>query len=771
MTVRNPQLYLSDPLYETTLRPPTLEKASFFYLGYNSDEMVSDQGTASFDSQDDPVYRYAQIRWDYPLPIDEVIGGEPLPRERAGSFSPDQRSQVMNAEFFNFNRSLQLILEDTEPEVRFDPQRFIVDIESSGPANPIKSQFKDALKARFDSLDDDPDNVELFSAYIDSLKEILGSDRVGDTFDDIVDYLRDASENNTEETVTGDARETVNESPRAAFKFKMSLSTKYAPSVAASGIASTGPFALELSNMLFNIKRKKAQFSDAGTDGTAFAVDITRETTKEQIYDSFTRMNPTIDNVIRNISLLLTGDVIDPSDSDPSDEDDRVREAYNELFSGEVVNVSTSETENVLGEIAEELGNSMFNEISSVVSDLVKPVGYRINKRELRPSLTGDNKVEAINSRRIYVYDSKIKRAKDIALRYGSVYDFSVSTIYELTIPFIGQTGELFSKKVLVASEASNAIRLVAEDFTPIDPPSGLVIDRVIDDKGTPRGINLFWDHPADIKSKIRGFRVYRRDDLQKPFKLLRELQFRRPPVSHQIFYDLEVADARSVSPNGPLVDFTDSADAPAFPRRNFTDSFFLNNKQFIYCVTAVDMHGNESPCSDQITLDFDDGHQLVCLRGCPLDYPNLYIDRRLILDSAISNSIPRGRGKAVIFLDPVASRISGDLGYQGQSFTTGNKTSSFTGAAGEASLRSNLNVFDAPVQPYSGRNVEGIEDGTDAFMFTAEGGVVFDGISGEYDFIVFDEENMDTAIVRTIVEYGTSEDEDGALTARFIDD
>lgn len=51
----NPQLYLSDPLYDITLKTPELESAIFNYMAYDFREM-------NYENQESVIFRDATIK-------------------------------------------------------------------------------------------------------------------------------------------------------------------------------------------------------------------------------------------------------------------------------------------------------------------------------------------------------------------------------------------------------------------------------------------------------------------------------------------------------------------------------------------------------------------------------------------------------------------------------------------------------------------------------------------------------------------------------------
>lgn len=768
----NPQLYLSDPLYDITLKTPELESANFNYMAYDFREM-------NYENQESAIFRDATIKWSFVESKDLNNLNKPItldPNEKSG-FSQEDISKVVDVSFFSVNSSIQLILEDTQPETRFDPDRYQVNFENTIDLTPIKSDFLNALKTKIDGLNDDADDLTIYSAYIDSIIEITDSNKLDEMFSGLKSYLKSATEQNNQILNSLDELSnngTSSQKTPSGLKFKLSLNDKFAPSLAAGAISTQGPFSTELSSLLGRIKIKRNNGQDE--DISKFAYD-TQKITKNELFDSNNRLKQTFYSIIRKLSYLFTGGFIDTSGAYEAQNDDQSRElksAYQKLFKSKNDNdpfIVDINSQLVLNSISEELGNNLFKNFKSMLTDFVSVVGFRINRTELRPDISGGNNVTTFKSDPIFIFNSIQREFTDSRIRYGSVYDYSVSTIYEMKIPFVSQSGGLYYKKVFVASEPSNSIRLVAEDFSIVNPPPNISIERLYENGQSKTGVLISWDHPADIKEKIRGFRVYRRSsNMKEPFELIRELRFRKVPGSHLAFIKQDEAIANSLAPSGIVEDSSNENFASGLPKRNYFDQFYRNNREYIYTVTTVDMHGNESSCADQVTFDFENGQENVIIRGCPIDYPNLYLDYRKVIDSQISTNIKRNEGKAAIFLDPVGRTISNNLNYMGQSFFTGKQDDSQP-VLNESILKNNLTAFNCSVEKSQGRNENNQLDGTHAFIFTAEGGVLFNGESAEYDFIIFDEENKKTAVLRTNIEFGNQNNSEiGDIESNFFE-
>jgi hypothetical protein len=757
-----PELYISNPLYESNLKAPSFNDAEFNYVAYIKDEMVV--SPALTQQLGVPIHRFIQLNWDSPSRINQNIQNNQIMGNTLGdvsfSMSIDDVDSVVDASRLFIGKGIQLILQDTNPEIRLDPNRFLTN-DTPIENTEIQDQFFNALKTRLDVQTDSPDKIELYQAYIDSIKEILGEDVVGSSLEQSLAYLKNQTSLLNNVNAVGESGRTTFDRNRYATKVKMSLSTRFASGLVSSAIASQGPFASELSSILPEIMRRKNTTS-LGGNISPLSFSTQSEITKNELFENMTRLNPTIDNIIRTISLLFTGQTITSvNEDDTSTNDEKVLAAFNELFSNPTTISSTNQNvAEVLASLSDQLGRDLFTTLGSLVSDFVKPVGFRIDRTELRINTnTNDGTVTKLNSAPQYVLSSNIKTYRDLRVRYGSVYDYTVSAVYRVLVPTIGSSGEILRNELLICSEPSNSIRVIAEDMSDVNVVPELEIMPILNTDLRLSGIRLMWSHPADIKEKIRGFRVYRRNtNLKEPFELLREIQFRHVPITHRIFFQQEVAATRNRFPNGPLLDLTNEGQFDVVvPIRHYEDPLFLNTEQFIYCVTAIDVHGNESPCSDQITMEITDegtyAQKMISIRGAPIHYPNLYIQRRAILDSKLSHHISRGRTKAVVFLDPIASMVKGTP-YLGQTLRTGDQRYISNNEA-ISYLSRNLNVFNAPMQLASGRNFIGEQNGYDAFIFTSEGSVLFDGISAEYDFIVLDENTLKTAVIRTNIEYG----------------
>jgi hypothetical protein len=230
----------------------------------------------------------------------------------------------------------------------------------------------------------------------------------------------------------------------------------------------------------------------------------------------------------------------------------------------------------------------------------------------------------------------------DTEIRYGAVYVYKVKTIMDVTVPAIDNaSGNMSMISSLVSSKPVTVSVETTENLGP-PPPTGLKFvwdyDRVnpsttlfdpISNKpypntGTRGSLMLYWQFPVNPQMDIKKFQVFRRLKVTDPFELIKVFDFND---SQLVFPDPED------SINQKLVEKLPQ------PECSYYDDDFLKNSEYIYAVAAIDAHGLTSNYSEQFKVSFDVFKNqiktsLVSIAGAPKQYPNLYLQQDLFLDS-----------------------------------------------------------------------------------------------------------------------------------------
>lgn len=229
----------------------------------------------------------------------------------------------------------------------------------------------------------------------------------------------------------------------------------------------------------------------------------------------------------------------------------------------------------------------------------------------------------------------------DANVRYGAVYVYKVRTIMDVTIPAVdNSTGNtslisslISSKPVTTLVETTenlappppNSLRFVW-DFDRINPATAIfdpISNRPYPNTGTRGSLMIYWSFPVNSQMDIKKFQVFRRAKVSDPFELIKVYDFNDAQL---IFPDLED------SMNERLIE-------KSSPECSYFDDDFRKTSEYIYTVAAIDAHGLTSNYSEQFKVSFDANKNrlvttLVSVAGAPKQYPNLYLQSDLFIDS-----------------------------------------------------------------------------------------------------------------------------------------
>ena len=190
----------------------------------------------------------------------------------------------------------------------------------------------------------------------------------------------------------------------------------------------------------------------------------------------------------------------------------------------------------------------------------------------------------------------------------------------------------------LVSSKPSNTVHIKTHEMTPPEPPSDFIVTF---DHREQKPL-LMWGFPFNRQNDVKRFQVLRRRTISEPFELIRELDFDDSIIK----YDTP----EFVSPHLKRK-FKN-------PMTFFVDEKFERDQDYIYTLRSVDAHGQMSGYSEQIHARYDRFTnklitRLISIRGsstgCPVQYPNFYIDEKVLHETAKDSHHSRVK----LYLDP----------------------------------------------------------------------------------------------------------------------
>lgn len=166
-------------------------------------------------------------------------------------------------------------------------------------------------------------------------------------------------------------------------------------------------------------------------------------------------------------------------------------------------------------------------------------------------------------------------------------------------------------------------------------------------------GMTITWDIPQDSIGNVKGIQILKRSSVNDPFEVIGQLE------SHE-YYDYNV---QSESVPETLI-----KRIPGFYFNEFTDVNFNMSKNQIYAIRSIASTGEKSNYSEQVLVYYDYLNdklvtEVVCQRGCPVFYPNLYLSSNgNYFDSKnkiVDNGIIKNVSKIKVYLTPEYEKLN----------------------------------------------------------------------------------------------------------------
>jgi len=240
-------------------------------------------------------------------------------------------------------------------------------------------------------------------------------------------------------------------------------------------------------------------------------------------------------------------------------------------------------------------------------------VGYIVEKIEVGAS------GEIISHPTLVLEGASVTNFQDLLVNYGAMYKYRVRAVFMRETPAILESsGTSGRAKFLVASSGESAEVFVtcAEDVPPPEPADF----RVTYDYEN-EAMRLSWSLPVNPQIDIKYFQVFRRDSLEKPFRLQSVIDFDNSGIKEPPRESYPAKIVRQVSM--PQCFYNDPVD---------------KEREYIYTLCSVDAHGISSGYSMQISAVFRRSRNAIQTRivsraGAPKTYPNLYINEDAFAD------------------------------------------------------------------------------------------------------------------------------------------
>lgn len=238
---------------------------------------------------------------------------------------------------------------------------------------------------------------------------------------------------------------------------------------------------------------------------------------------------------------------------------------------------------------------------------------------------------------------------EDTNIKYGKTYMYVIRDVYIFKMPVY--QNRFLLKTFLLCDIPFITDDIVCKEFISPPPPGNLFF------KLKTNGLNIFWSKVMDNhQNDVRGFQILRRQSLEEPFTLIRQLE------GHTEIDFFEVLE--EVSEELKLK-------TPGVVPYNYTDIGYKKDKFYIYAIRSIDAHGMLSKYSAQFGILHDSFNDnlivdIVVDKNSPIDQPNLNLvtNSRFFKerDSLIDNTpVKASPNKISLYYTPEYSRIVKD--------------------------------------------------------------------------------------------------------------
>lgn len=255
----------------------------------------------------------------------------------------------------------------------------------------------------------------------------------------------------------------------------------------------------------------------------------------------------------------------------------------------------------------------------------VRAIGYLIDKVEVR----SDGSI--ISHDPIIVDNPDAAFTVDFNVRYYSEYTYMIRTLALVTMPAVmPDLDDIAMHEFIIASRPVVATANCREN---VPPPPVADLNFVWDYEN--ERLVISWSFPPNPQRDVKKFQIYRRENIDQPFQLLKMYDFDDSAVTAE---QLEAVEDKLIEKmvGNPRTYYVD------VDFRKSTQQDVINatgSSKYIYAVTCVDAHGIPSAYSAQFEVSFDVFKnrlikRLISHQGAPRTYPNLYLNIDAFVDT-----------------------------------------------------------------------------------------------------------------------------------------
>lgn len=292
------------------------------------------------------------------------------------------------------------------------------------------------------------------------------------------------------------------------------------------------------------------------------------------------------------------------------------------------------------------LGFKVFKETNSYSKNKYKEIiniGFLIEKynntdkissKFILNSLLSKNNINIDN---VYNLNSNLN-VKDYYVNYGKEYTYLIFPVF---YAILSKENDYHTHQHFIICSDPIVKKIDCLEHMRPDCPQGLKIKYYNKNDS----LYLTWSKPENKQNDLKGYHVYKRENITEPYSLIGIIDFSINTDFYQSINDIRFSNDIIQKHDKNIMFFEDKN----FSKKNIN----------IYTIIAVDAHGMFSNYSEQIAVVYNNVHQnllvdLVSLKGAPLHMPNLFMPKNTKFfnnDEKIETILPKVKNKTKLTL------------------------------------------------------------------------------------------------------------------------
>jgi len=200
---------------------------------------------------------------------------------------------------------------------------------------------------------------------------------------------------------------------------------------------------------------------------------------------------------------------------------------------------------------------------------------------------------------------------KDVALRYGHVYEYYLHPVFIFCIP---KKNDYYLKDFYLKTDTGiTSGRIECKEHKRPNPPTNIRFKAKNN-----KSIDITWQKSYSSQGDVKGYQIFKRNSLDDPYTLVKQIDF--------FDFENEGLERKNINSFDVV--------SKQYHTTEYADNSFNSNIINFYAICAIDARGYTSNYSSQYGVKYNKNIEkceidLISSAGAPLHMPNLFLPKK----------------------------------------------------------------------------------------------------------------------------------------------